>query len=196
MSIAQYVDLLICPSHIADAAKTSRMGLSILINQAAFLESFSIEDAAFMLAMNDSKTVERYLGENYGGMKYHWGIKSDAESKQFHAIKDLSKATSIQATVESQYLQAPSPTTEGKLFEVQDLGNGVVVLIVRPGAIYSLRNDNYLMTVLHAVVGRMFAFVPIDKLIQYNGSSGEMIKRYFNLAAFTNSNLPPHPVFA
>jgi hypothetical protein len=75
MSIAQYVDLLICPSHIADAAKTSRMGLSILINQAAFLESFSIEDAAFMLALNDSKTVERYFGELYGGMKYHWGLK-------------------------------------------------------------------------------------------------------------------------
>ena len=196
MSIAQYVDLLICPSHIAQAAKTSRLGLSILINQEAFLESFSIHDAAFMLALNESPVVERYFGEQIAGMKYHWGIKTDAASAQFRGICDLAKSSSIASQLDTEYLQAPNADSTDKLFEVHDLGNGVVVLIVCPGAVYAMRNDNYLMTVLRAVVGRMFGFVPLDKLIQFSGSSGEVVKRYLNLAAFNNPNRPPQPVFA
>lgn len=196
MSIAQYVDLLICPSHIADAARTSRMGLSILTNQQAFLESFSISDAAFMLALNQSPVVERYLGEKVGGMVYHWGIKTDELSKQFRSIQDLAKASTFASEIDSQYLQPPSANSEGKLFQVEDLGNGVVVLIVHPGAIYSMRNDNYLMTVLRAVVERMFGFLSFDKLVQFAGPSSEVVKRYLNMAAFNNPNRPPQPVFA
>lgn len=196
MSIAQYVDLLICPSHIAQAAKTSRMGLAILTDQKAFLEAFSVHDAAFMLALNQQPSVERYLGKDVGSMRYHWGIKTDDQSAQFRAIIELAKASTIASEIDSQYLQPPEATTSGKLFEVEDLGNGIVVLIVHPGAIFSMRDDNYLMTVLRAVVGRMFGFIDLGKLIQFYGSSGELVKRYLNLAAFTNANRPPQPVFA
>lgn len=195
MSVAQYADLLICPDYIADAARSTRLGLNILTNQKAFLENFSIMDAAAMLALNNHETVSRYLGFSPNGMKYKWGIQEDAEFKQFQAIEQLSKATSVTQGIAEGYLQPPPADNVGEAYRIEDLGDGIVVLIVKPGAIYAMRNDNYLMTVLKAVVERMFAFVPLDKLFLTAGSSGELVKRYLNLAAFNNQNRPPQPVF-
>lgn len=202
MSIAQFADLIVCPEHIATAAKSSSLGLGVLTNQKAFLESFSTLDAAFLIGLNKHKTMERYFGFVPAGVNYTWGIKTDAESSQFRALLALADSAQIASQIDAQYLQ-PSPSdvvqsaTEGAspAFSVEDLGNGVVVLIVKPGAIYAMRNDNYLMTVLRAVVERMFGFVPLANLLQLSCSSAELVKRYLNLAAFTNPHRPPQPVF-
>lgn len=188
MSIAQFATLIVCPSHIAQAAKASRMGLSILVHSKAFLDTFSAYDAAFLIAFNQQPVLDRYFGERTTPLVSNWFNEPNSA-----ALLGLSKAASVTSQINDQYLQEPSPDNNQDLFSVEDLGNGMVILIVHPGCIFSLRNDNYLMNVLRSVVKRMFGFVSLDKLLNDQSS---IVKRFLNLAAFNNPNRPPEPVFA
>lgn len=196
MSVAQYADLLICPDYLADAARQCPLGLHVLKNQKAFLEYFSLNDAATLCAFNESEVIKRYLGEIGNPMRYFWGTHDDKEVTQYKGIRDLAGASNIRQFLDENYLQPAPADAAAKAYRIEDLGDGITLLIVSPGAIYAMRNDNYLMGVLRAITARMFQFLPFDQLVNDGNGSNALFKRYLNLAAFTNPNRPPQPVFA
>lgn len=176
------------PAQLLEAVKAKNIKLEDLaMRKSEVLSNFTDQDLALADALSAYPVLIKKLG-----------IKSDGLSKfddrgfdrLFSVIRPLSETDMMKARVEES--MAGNHVEGSDSIKIVDMGERAIGIVFGHGALDALRQDNYVLALLTAIVQKVLVFVSVqDAMSACNG----LMSAFITTSAFANTNRAPNPVY-
>lgn len=180
--------LFICPDWIAQAVMGRADPVEKLFDAAYLLERFSIHDLAFNEALQKHPAVERFFGDYVSA-----GAPCPTEETSIQHVRvwSISHADAFKKEIEERLCEEASIEEKQKGLYALFYATGITVLAIKPGFLKACENDNYLIAVFREIARHALHSESLGGLLTYS----PLMKRFLQMSAILNPNLPPKPVF-